>query len=282
MIHRQEHHAGFTLIEMSIVLVIIGLIVGGVLAGQELINLAKIRKQVSQIEEYKTAIVTFKLKYNCLPGDCSNAVQFGFQPRGSAPGEGDGNNLIESNNSGSGGGDDRQGESLVFWVDLSAAQLIPAGLSIGTFSTDIRMMTPETLYPRGALNGRTFLFAWSTEGINRLSIHGTGYYIAGTTRNDHTVVTPFQALSMDTKTDDGLPMTGRTTILVAGGPWQYWAINDDSSTWNRSYWFDTSAALAGSLTTCVDNNGVAGPNLLRYSTSQGNGTAPTCSLSFQF
>jgi prepilin-type N-terminal cleavage/methylation domain-containing protein len=48
---------GFTLIEMSIVLVIIGLIVGGVLVGQDLIRAAYIRAQITQIEKFNTAVI---------------------------------------------------------------------------------------------------------------------------------------------------------------------------------------------------------------------------------
>jgi prepilin-type N-terminal cleavage/methylation domain-containing protein len=76
---------GFTLIELSIVLVIIGLIVGGVLVGQNLIAAAAVRAQISQIEKYQTAANAFRGKYGYLPGDIPNpyATQFGFQSRGS-------------------------------------------------------------------------------------------------------------------------------------------------------------------------------------------------------
>ncbi len=67
---------GFTLIELSIVLVIIGLVVGGVLVGRDLIKAAEIRAQVNQIEQMETAYNTFKLKYNCIAGDCPNATDF--------------------------------------------------------------------------------------------------------------------------------------------------------------------------------------------------------------
>lgn len=67
---------GFTLIELSIVLVIIGLIVGGVLAGQDLIKAAQARKIISEKDALDTAVRTFQGKYDCLPGDCANATQF--------------------------------------------------------------------------------------------------------------------------------------------------------------------------------------------------------------
>lgn len=73
----------FTLIELSIVLVIIGLIAGGVLVGQDLIRAAKNRKVISEIEDIKLATNTFQLKYACLPGDCKKAVDFwGTDPTG--------------------------------------------------------------------------------------------------------------------------------------------------------------------------------------------------------
>ena len=75
----------------SIVLVIIGLIVGGVLVGQDLIQAAAVRATISQIEKFNTAAHAFQLKYSCLPGDCATAGNFGFVARGSAAGEGDGN-----------------------------------------------------------------------------------------------------------------------------------------------------------------------------------------------
>ena len=73
---------GFTLIELSIVLIIIGLIVGGVLVGQDLINSARVRAQIKQFEDYKLALNNFKLKYNCLPGDCSTATSFDLGSNG--------------------------------------------------------------------------------------------------------------------------------------------------------------------------------------------------------
>ncbi len=65
--------SGFTLIELSITLVIIGLIVGGVLVGKDLIKAAEARSITKQIEQYRAAINAFKLKYNAIPGDMNNA-----------------------------------------------------------------------------------------------------------------------------------------------------------------------------------------------------------------
>src|ERR1700688_3889289 len=92
--------SGFTLIELSIVLVIIGLIVGGILVGQDLIKAAEVRAQISQIEKYNQAVNTFRAKFNAIPGDMavSTAQQFGFLVGFACTGQQggrDGNGLID-------------------------------------------------------------------------------------------------------------------------------------------------------------------------------------------
>ena len=60
---------GFTLVELAIVLVIIGIILGAVLKGQELINSAKMKRVYSQYREILAAVLTYQDKYGRLPGD---------------------------------------------------------------------------------------------------------------------------------------------------------------------------------------------------------------------
>jgi len=66
--------AGFTLVELSIVLVIIGLLVGGVLAGKNLIHGAEIRRVITDINNYKSATIQFKQQYRYL-GQCFLAAR---------------------------------------------------------------------------------------------------------------------------------------------------------------------------------------------------------------
>lgn len=66
--------AGFTLIEMSIVLVVIGLVVGGILTGQDLIQAARTQRVISEENQYLTAAMTFRGKYGAMPGDFAGAV----------------------------------------------------------------------------------------------------------------------------------------------------------------------------------------------------------------
>jgi prepilin-type N-terminal cleavage/methylation domain-containing protein len=67
---------GFTLVELSIVIVIIGLIVAGVTAGQSLVAAAKIQSQITELKKYEVAYNIFKLEYNAVPGDMSNAISY--------------------------------------------------------------------------------------------------------------------------------------------------------------------------------------------------------------
>src|SRR4051812_16414941 len=71
MRNREE---GFTLIEIAIVLVIIGLLLGGVLKGQELITGARVRNIVQQQDGVKAAYFGFLDRYRALPGDYSKAT----------------------------------------------------------------------------------------------------------------------------------------------------------------------------------------------------------------
>lgn len=67
---------GFTLLEISIVMVIIALVVGGIVAGRSMIKSSEMIKLHSQVEQLLVGIRTFQGKYQCLPGDCKNATDF--------------------------------------------------------------------------------------------------------------------------------------------------------------------------------------------------------------
>jgi prepilin-type N-terminal cleavage/methylation domain-containing protein len=67
---------GFSLVELSIVLVILGLLTGGILAGQSLIRAAELRSVVTEYQRYTTAVQSFRDKYLALPGDMTNAERF--------------------------------------------------------------------------------------------------------------------------------------------------------------------------------------------------------------
>ncbi len=65
----RNNQKGFTLVEIAIVMVIIGLLIGGILKGQEMINNAKVKRVVKQADELRAAVMTFYDKYGQYPGD---------------------------------------------------------------------------------------------------------------------------------------------------------------------------------------------------------------------
>ncbi|MDO9567939.1 MAG: prepilin-type N-terminal cleavage/methylation domain-containing protein [Hydrogenophaga sp.] len=70
----RKGQAGFTLVEIAIVLVIIGLLLGGVLKGQELIEQSKIKRAVNDFNNISAAFSTYQDRYKALPGDDLNAA----------------------------------------------------------------------------------------------------------------------------------------------------------------------------------------------------------------
>lgn len=105
---------GFTLIEIAIVLVIIGLLLGGVLKGQELITSARVRNLISQQDGIKAAFYGFQDRYRALPGDYAQAST--NIPNVSV--NGNGNGRIEADNG------DGVHEDILVWDHLSHAGFI--------------------------------------------------------------------------------------------------------------------------------------------------------------
>ncbi len=72
----KSRQSGFTLVEIAIVLVIIGLLLGGVLKGQELINSAKIKNLVADMNGISTAVYAYQDRFKALPGDDTGATRW--------------------------------------------------------------------------------------------------------------------------------------------------------------------------------------------------------------
>ena len=292
-------NSAFTLIELSIVLVIIGLIVGGVMTGIDLVNAANIRAQISQIEKYQTAVHTFQLKYGYLPGDIPEPAASGFGfvigHRGNCAGTGDGDGLLEGTWTCAGqGGQMGNGEIAMFWSDLSNAGLIDQKFNFAAYADTFINITTG-YYPKAKLSGSVYVSDmacgdWPTcvaaTGTNYFIISnvggiGTGpVEIAGTPS-----LTVQQAYAIDSKIDDGMPQTGNVTTRYMcnannGTTQQCWSKDSSTTTGTWDGTPDTSALLP-SVTTCYDNGNVAGATQ-QYSTGQNGGSGVNCALSFKF
>lgn len=228
---------GFSLVELSIVLVILGLLTGGILAGQSLIRASELRSITTQRERVISSAFAFRDKYLALPGDLSSGTK--FWPRmtntadcltnsaaavnattGTCDGNGDG--MIDALGAAS-----ESSESFQFWRQLAFTGLIEGtytgiagaggnnhsiagtnvlGSKIGKAGWTVvytASISGNTRFFDGTFNSNTFRFG-ATSGASSMVIE---------------VIKPEEAWNIDIKIDDGKPAYGHT-----------WAINWDTCT----------------------------------------------------
>ena len=120
----KKQQSGFTLIEIAIVLVIIGLLLGGVLKGQEMMNNAKLKRTINDYNGISAAIYSYLDRYGALPGDDPNAAtRWGGAASGGTAGDG----IIEGPwNIAARAADD---ESSLLWEHLRQSGLIGGALA---------------------------------------------------------------------------------------------------------------------------------------------------------
>lgn len=268
---------GFTLVELSIVLVIIGLIVGGIFVGLDMLAAAQLRATVSQVEKFNSAVNTFRVKYNGVPGDflASYATAFGLFTEttlAGTAGHQDGNGLIEG---GAAGGTNPVGETLTFWRHLSDANLVEGsfgvngnsaivattGLVTGAVTATDQSMPPTKLTPT-----QNFI-VYATSGLNYYQILPLASVTTGPAYTyGPRGISPVSAYNMDIKLDDGTPNGGSITAKAIN------SVNGNAS------W-----AAASTANTCLMNGANATDTAATYNrvTSTG-GSDGSCSLRFRF
>ena len=133
--NKNSTEAGFTLVEIAIVLVIIGLLLGGILKGQEMITQAKIKNIINDFNGVTVAVTSYQDRYRALPGDDQNATtRWTLQAPASGNSDGIIQGLYNANNTGgTGGAPANTAESNLFWQHLRIAGFVP-GLTTGTGS----------------------------------------------------------------------------------------------------------------------------------------------------
>ena len=192
----RKRQSGFTLVEIAIVLVIIGLLLGGVLKGQELINSAKVKNLANDFRNIATFVYAYQDKFRALPGDDAAAAAH-VGGTGATTNGTPGNARIE----GAWNSVTTTDESYLFWQHVRLA-----GLATGTTTTGI----PDYL-PRNTDGGRI--------GVTGNAVFtGAGAWAANFFICSSGIQGRF-ARQLDTTIDDGNTATGTVRVLGtnAGG-----------------------------------------------------------------
>ncbi|MBM3618869.1 MAG: type II secretion system protein, partial [Alphaproteobacteria bacterium] len=246
-----SRRAGFTLVELSVVLVIISLLVGAIVAGTSLVRAARVKSVTSDKEAYQNAMLAFRDKYNALPGDMANATDiWGYATGVAGPITVAKDNacaqlLTYSTNKATcnGNGNDRiyertgagyfGHEQYRVWQHLSNAGMIE-----GTYSgvidcnsstaicaapgvnTPVSSMPDATWYiadPNGEPPGSPWFDLLWTNRIEKHLLYFGGTIVSNyRTANSNpfqSILTPAEAWAIDDKYDDGFPGRGRVRVI---------------------------------------------------------------------
>lgn len=202
-------NSGFTLIELSIVLVIMGLLTSAVVAGRELIKAAEIKATISEIETYKIAVDNFNNHYEGLPGDLNNATSFWT---GGVTANGNNDGRIGNGNA----SDDT--EPYYAWDQLSLARLIGGSFTGAGTSAVVGTNVPESGNMKGAGYSLSFFTAPFSYADNLGRSFRGNYIVLGKGNGSDNYLSAAAinvdtAFSIDRKVDDGTPDYGK----VLGG-----------------------------------------------------------------
>ena len=200
----RNKQSGFTLVEIAIVLVIIGLLLGGVLKGQELINSAKVKNMIGDFRSTSTFVFAYQDRFRALPGDDTRAAtNFTGGVAATTPVLADvGNARIN----GAWNSLTKTDETYLFWQHVRLAGLatgdptIPAGAAVAS----------DLYNPRNADGGRMGI---TGDAVITGSTWAANFFICSSGIQGRF------ARQIDTTIDDGNTSTGTVRVLgtSAGG-----------------------------------------------------------------
>jgi prepilin-type N-terminal cleavage/methylation domain-containing protein len=218
MRYAQRADSGFTLVEMSIVLTIIGLIIGSVIAGKSILEGAERRSIVTDVERYISAVQSYQTKYGSLPGDnfeattvwgAAHATPATCQTTNSgtvATCDGNGNGQIGDSGS--------EYEMWRAWQQLSNAGFIEGKFTGIAGSGGATHAVANSNVPENKIKGTGFTLRYLGTGSgNYYPLTDYGHILeyganTTTTYTNGASLLAEDALSIDDKVDDGLPGSG--------------------------------------------------------------------------
>jgi prepilin-type N-terminal cleavage/methylation domain-containing protein len=205
---------GFTLVELSIVLIILGLIIGAVTLGRHLLSKSQLQAVISEMNFLNSAVTQFKDQFDALPGDFRSAGSFWTSvtcANSSSPAGCNGNGDGWITSAGVSGE-----ECYRIWQHLSLAGLIEGNYTATNTKTDHY----KSKFPNGYYNLRTMI-PFTNYGYRNFLEIGSWR----TTFSDSGVLTPIQAFTIDKKIDDGVANAGKVLglngVLQAGCSYDY-------------------------------------------------------------
>ena len=220
--HPRPAQSGFSLVELSIVLVILGLLTGGILSGQSLIRAAELRSLNADASRYTTAVYTFRDKYFALPGDMTNATAFWGAAPNCASQVASGTATCNGNGSGQmtwGTPNPERPELFTFWQHLANAGLIEGSYDgVRGPGTNPASTSPGVNSPRTRIsNGCWSIFTTAVTPTGNLTLStsvnalAAGRLAGASPNTDYCYggfLRPEEMWNIDTKLDDGRPGQG--------------------------------------------------------------------------
>lgn len=200
---------GFTLVELAVVMIIIGLLIGGILKGQEMISNAQITATVAQMKGIEAAASTFRDQYDAFPGDMANASTRLVNCLANPCNNGDGDARIDL---AVGAQVTVAGEGAFFFNHMRVTDLITGfdGAALEQFGAAY----PVAEIGGGYMVGHTS--AGAPTGFNAAELR-PGHYLVLTGQraavaNGTGILTPSQAARIDRKMDDGRSNSGAVVV----------------------------------------------------------------------
>ena len=244
-----RRQTAFSLVELSIVLVILGLLLGGVMVGQSLIKSSELRSTISETQRYVAAYAQFRDKYDAVPGDMPNATSY-WGAATTCPGDsthtqstaatcnGDGNGAVDN---------DGLSEKYLLWKHMANAGLIEGTYTGEPASTSATSNIGGVNCPKGKRKNVIYsAYYWqymSGDPNYPDGQYGNFFFVGGFWANNVGVAGTFTAqevADIDAKLDDGKPAFGKI----------------------RTSWNSTSCVTATATASASYAVGVTGDNCL--------------------